>query len=262
MKNKLVWVQESLIPYQNALIDHPLYSSLKRKEDIAIFMQQHIFAVWDFMNLLKTIQQQLTCVTVPWLPSDFPDASRFINEIVLEEESDTINGVVTSHFSFYRQALATLSSSPLLIDALLDAFKQGVSYKEAIQIPELPSPIQSFLSVTESCISSSLLETVTAFTFGREVLVPTMFQPIVNQADMMKDEGISLFMTYLNRHIELDGDEHGPLSLEMIRELCGEDDEKWNDVLMIAQFALKQRINLWDEIAQEIKEKKSAYAMA
>lgn len=40
---------------------------------------------------------------------------------------------------------------------------------------------------------------------------------------------------YLERHIELDGNEYEPLTLEMICELCNYNKNKWNEVLVISK---------------------------
>ena len=96
-----------------------------------------------------------------------------------------------------------------------------------------------------------------AFTFGREDVIPDMFLEIVSQSQTQNNEQTyGKLLYYLNRHIELDGDEHGPISLKMVAELCGEDDTKWNDVLETAKAALKFRLKLWNHITNAILESK------
>ena len=107
----------------------------------------------------------------------------------------------------------------------------------------------SFNSIREGkphCIAA-------AFTFGREDVIPDMFLEIIQQSQTSPDDGrYSKLLYYLNRHIELDGDEHGPISLKMVENLCGDDNTKWMEALITAKSALQQRIGLWSLISTAI----------
>ena len=59
---------------------------------------------------------------------------------------------------------------------------------------------------------------------------------------------------YFERHIELDADEHGPMAMQMITELC-DTETKWKEVKEISIQALEKRIGLWDAIETEMKQK-------
>jgi len=70
-------------------------------------MEHHIYAVWDFMSLLKALQAAVAPAQSPWMPSSRPELRRFINEIVLGEECDEYNVAgmrrFISHFELYCQ---------------------------------------------------------------------------------------------------------------------------------------------------------------
>lgn len=252
---EITTLEQELKPLRATLQNHPLYQRLNRLEDVASFMELHVYAVWDFMSLLKALQQELSCVSLPWLPPKYPNLSRFINEIVLGEESDIdVNGQAISHYQMYIKAMKEVGANTEVIKSFLNEIALGTPIKEVITKSNIPQAVKSFLHFTFNTIATKKPHLVAAaFTFGREDLIPDMFIEIVGKAEKENATTYPLFMYYLNRHIEIDGDEHGPLSLKMVQELCGEDPLKWEAASRVAKEALKVRITLWDTIEAHIK---------
>jgi hypothetical protein len=251
-------VENALKPLRESLNSHKLYSDLASVKDIKTFMEQHVFAVWDFMSLLKALQNHLTNTSVPWTPVKHASTARFINEIVLGEESD-INeiGEPKSHYEMYLDAMQQIGASTDEIKAFVLKIEQGASIPEAISILTLPKETQAFVEFTFQTIATNAPHKIAAaFTFGREDVIPDMFFQIIKQSEQNNKGSYSKLTYYLERHIELDGDEHGPLSLKMVQELCGTDQTKWAEVLEVAKDALKYRIALWDGISSLISANK------
>ena len=80
-----------------------------------------------------------------------------------------------------------------------------------------------------------------------------MFTAILKnfQANLPETD-LSKLIYYFERHIELDADEHGPMAMKMITELCGINAQKWSDVEEVSILALEKRIGLWDAIEETI----------
>lgn len=246
-------IESQLTPLRKRLKEHSLYEQLKSVDDIRVFMSMHVFAVWDFMSLLKALQIQLTTTTVPWRPRPKASLARFINEIVHAEESD-INekGEPKSHFEMYLDSMHQIDSDPTEINHLIKGLEKGESIHSIIDALYIEPCVKEFMQFTFKVIESGKSHCIAAaFTFGREDLIPDMFIEILKQADA-KNTKFNKLTYYLDRHIELDGDEHGPLSLRMVEELCENDPKKIEDVLQVSKEALEHRINLWDGIKEKI----------
>jgi Protein of unknown function (DUF3050) len=245
---------ERLRPLYDRLASHPLYASFETVEDLHVFMEAHVFAVWDFMSLLKSLQRGLTCVEVPWIPGRFAASRRLVNEIVLGEESDVYGTEAVSHFELYLRAMRECGASTTAMETLIAALRDGIVWERALTMSGAPAAAQRFVRATFAVIESGKLHaTAAAFTFGREDLIPDMFRGFIrDQNDRLRGR-LELMRWYMERHIEVDGEEHGPMSLQMIAELCGEDELKWREATEAAETALRARILLWDGIAESLK---------
>ncbi|WP_196885716.1 DUF3050 domain-containing protein [Aureivirga sp. CE67] len=252
--NYLEDLEKELAPYRKQLIEHSLYQNIKTIEDVQTFMEYHVYAVWDFMSLLKSLQNLLTCTTIPWTPKGNPITRRFINEIVLGEETDVDSDKnPVSHYEMYLDAMLEIKASTASIVQFVKEIQNGATYTEAATSVNLDSTVLDFLDFTFDTIKSQKSHVIAAvFTFGREDLIPDMFTEIVKNIGSETNISIEKLIYYLERHIELDGDEHGPMSLQMISELCIEDATKWQEVKEASIIALQKRIQLWDAIEKSI----------
>jgi hypothetical protein len=244
----LTTLLEQTRPLKQQLQSHPLYSSITTIADVRRFMETHVFAVWDFMSLLKALQRGITCVAVPWIPTEHP-AARLINEIVRDEESDLgRSGEPVSHFELYRSAMMECGSDTSCIDRFLKLLGRGCPVTLALEIAGVPAGACEFVKATFRVISTGQLHQIAAaFAFGREDLIPEMFSAIIHE---MKHDipGLETFHYYLDRHIQLDGDEHAPHAHNMVSELCGTDPARWQEAISAANEALLARIHLWDSL--------------
>lgn len=228
---------------------HPLYGAVRTPAALRVFAEHHVFAVWDFMSLLKSLQRSLTCVTVPWMPPASGRIARLINEIVLGEESDTVpNGDATSHFELYRGAMNEVGASTASIDRFLALVSQGGSLSAALTRAQAPAPVVPFVRTTFEIIETGQTHAIAAaFALGREDLVPQMFTRVASQGQMLRATHPQFFY-YLDRHIEVDGDTHGPLAHEMLELLCAGDARRAAEAEEAVVRALQARLDLWDGI--------------
>ena len=251
-------ISQNLEPLKNKLRTHSLYNSIESIDDLKIFTNAHVYAVWDFMSLLKFLQINLTTISVPWYPTKNTSTAKLINEIVAGEETDeNEDGKAMSHFEMYLDSIESFGVKTDLILKNINSLNSLDTIHNEIEKLEIKDYVKDFLKFTFSVINRGKIHEVAAvFTFGREDLIPDMFMPLLEGINSKNNE-LNKLIYYFKRHIEVDGDMHGPMSMEMLRYLCNNDEEKISEAESISEKALLSRISLWDGIENEIKTKKN-----
>ncbi|KPG90197.1 mangotoxin biosynthesis-involved protein MgoB [Pseudomonas sp. RIT-PI-q] len=240
---------------KSQLGSHPIFSEIHSLSVLQRFMESHVFAVWDFMSLTKRLQQELTCVQLPWLPPTDPQAARLINEIVLGEESDDrpAQGHY-SHFELYLDAMREVGASTVAVERFVALQKEGVSYDVALQSVDVdPAAAQFVRQTLHTALHAPGHSVAAAFLHGRESVIPQMFQRILD------DWGIGIeqappFRYYLERHIEVDAEAHGPAAEKLLARLIDGDPQREEDVYASAIAAVESRIALGDGLRLSMSE--------
>ena len=252
------YIEGKIKSHRDKLLNHRLYSNIERIEDLQIFTENHIYAVWDFMSLLKALQIKLTCTKTPWVPNNNSQTAYLINEIVLAEETDVNQlGERKSHYELYIDAMIDIGAKIEFPTKNINEIASSKNVFASIDNLELHKNIKEFLRFTFSVIEEGKPHKIAAiFTFGRENLIPNMFNEILREFEKnIKDKDISKLIYYFERHIELDEDEHGPMALEMVSMLAENDQKKWDEIEKISIEALEKRILLWDAINDQLEKK-------
>jgi len=238
-------------PARDRVVGHPLYAALQSHEAIVTFMEHHVFAVWDFMSLLKSLQRNLTCVEVPWVPSGPTGSRRLINDIVLVEESDELRGGFISHFELYLEGMTEAGADRTTVDRFIGLLRAGTPVPRAMTEAGVPAPAAEFVALTWHLIDTAPVHCqAAAFAFGREDLIPDMFQQVVKVNEQVGQ--LDTFVDYLARHIEVDGEQHTPMAMQMVTDLCGDDETRWNECADTINLALNARVRLWSGILAQI----------
>jgi hypothetical protein len=247
-------LRQTITPHREALLHHPIHDEVHSLERLREFMQIHVFAVWDFMSLVKRLQGEVTCQKLPWLPPTRIQVARFANEVVLGEESDLgPDGKPASHFELYLRAMDEIGADTRVIRGFIRKLAQGQRWEAALTGLGVAPGTTDFVNDTLRCaIHGSVVEVASYFLFGREDVIPEMFKRPLCLWGNGKTE-VPHFAYYLERHIELDGESHGPWAQEMLMALAAQNENSWAQATSAAERAITSRIKLWDSVLAHLK---------
>lgn len=250
------FVNEKNHSIRNRLLNHSLYMQVNHIEHLREFMRNHVFAVWDFMSLLKRLQREVAGNDLPWFPPVDKELSRFVNEIVLGEECDEDGtGGYVSHFHLYLDAMSEIDADSNPMQMFLSELKNKKDSQSAFENIEIPEETRCFVTYNlRLAMEAEPHKVAAAFCYGREDIIPGMFQRLVETLQS-EQQDVDKLRYYLNRHIELDGDLHGPLSHRLVFQLCQNDPQKIEEAAETAYQSLEMRIQLWDGVLKSIEKK-------
>lgn len=249
-----VVVTPQMLDLRSRLERHPVFDAITDMESLRAFMQVHVFAVWDFMSLAKRLQRDLTCVTLPWMPPADPAAARLINDIILAEESDVdAHGQPASHLDLYLVAMRDVGASTAMFEVFLGSLRAGMALDDAFEAAGVPRFVRRFVGHTlDTCQQGTTVQAMASFFYGRENVIPGMFQGLLDRWGLSSAQAPG-FVYYLQRHIELDGDNHGPAASRMISAALGRSPDALEEARRAARDALVARHDLWDGTAELLR---------
>src|SRR5467141_1131119 len=238
------------------LTRHPIYESIETVQHLRCFMEHHIYAVWDFMSLLKALQAAVAPAQTPWMPTSRPELRRVINQVVLGEECDEYNVAGTtrfiSHFELYLLSMEEVRADTRPIRQFISVVNEN-GVEAALGLPIVPRPAIKFVQSTFQFIREQKDHcTASAFAFGREDLIPAMFGALVERMKISEVMAPN-FHYYLKRHTQLDAETHGPLALQLVTALCGKNDHREQEAMNAAERALEARIVFWNGVEAAVK---------
>jgi len=241
---------------------HPVYAAVKNSADLRAFMNVHVFAVWDFMSLVKALQFKFAPLSVPWVPPKSRLAARIINSIVLGEETDSFPELKQltghehmSHAELYIRAMTDLGADTKPFARLIANVEQGKELFAGLEVdPIVEGFVRQTLGYCRKEVPAHVL--ASAFLYGREDPIPDMFRRVLD-ALPDTDPSTQLLRVYMLRHIHVDEGEHGPQAQQLLEELCGVDESKWEAVAVTAIEAIQARMRLWDAALKAITNKRS-----
>jgi hypothetical protein len=239
----------------SSLAAHPLYATLRDRGALCIFMEHHVYAVWDFMSLVKALQARIAPTSVPWRPPSHPDLARMINQMVLDEESD--HGLApqstgfASHFEGYCLAMTEIGARTDPVRRFIDSLRSS-DLESAMETAGVPDAARRFVRVTlRQSREARTHELAAVLAYGRESVLPDMFESIMAGIEG-RPQTTCLLKRYLQRHVALDGGEHGALAVRLVDEFCAGEPLRREQAMAAASEALNARLLFWNTIHRAI----------
>lgn len=233
--------------YFQLLDDHPIYDRLVGRGPIQAFMEAHVFCVFGYQQLLRSIHRDLMGVSQTLHNEAFKEAFRIMHEIVLEEELDfSDEGRIVSHLELYLEAMREMDCDLSWVFGFLDDWERHVPPLEALGRSGFPDSIKEFGAFIFSSLNRPLHEKATIFFYEGEPYIPDRFlYHLELQTEALP---LSLWLDYWERHIEGVKKPGFSAAGRLVEILCAKDPKLNHEAERAAEEVLKKRKKLFDAL--------------
>ncbi|RMU60217.1 hypothetical protein ALP29_201803 [Pseudomonas syringae pv. avii] len=170
-----------------------------------------------------------------------------------EESDDRLGHGHYSHFELYLDAMREIGASTAQIERFIELQKQGVHYATALQQVNAGQAASAFVTHTlDTALHAPAHSVAAAFLHGRESVIPLMFQGILDDWGITVEQAPT-FRYYLERHIEVDSEDHGPAAEQLLARLVAGDAQRETEVYQAAIAAVESRVQLWDTLRMSMR---------
>lgn len=244
-------LETTIQPLIDQIIHHPLFPAITTLEMLARFSEYHVYAVWDFIVLLKSLQDKLAPIQPLWLPPSNYLGCHLVNSMVTEEESDALpDGRYLSHFDLYIEAMQQSGADISAVLQFLADIRKYLPFEQILKQDYIPAAAKQFIHDTFSLLHKPVHITAASFAYAREAITSGMFTPILQQ--LQHTPQACRFAEYFQRHIDLDGGKHSDQAKLLVGSLCGSDPQKWQEATDTAIFSLNSRLRFLTQIAEQL----------
>ena len=162
---------------------------------------------------------------------------------------------------YFLNMLENGKSWPKALETLNPRKKKNL-FSNQKKIPYAPHQALEFTRSTLEICEGPLNRRIAAFTLGRETVLPNLFQKTLQLLATVHTQSesrcdLSMLKYYLDRHIELDGDSHGPMCAKLFDRYCLKDAATRSDTFYTLCEVLDQRIALWDAVESLMAENRA-----
>jgi radical SAM protein with 4Fe4S-binding SPASM domain len=223
---------------REAVVSHGVYAAASSPAVLRAFMESHVFAVWDFLALLRRLRGEISQ----------PASSGYLEEVLRAEESDLWeDGRSASHLDRYLEAMEEVGADTALFRAFQSRLAAGDAPDVALEAVGAPWPVRHFVSDTLSWASNGdLAEVAAVYLYSREDVLPEIYQRLLTVCEGQGEA--SRLVEYLERHLARYGEDTASQAKHIMDQITGQDPKVWDRAALAAERALLARKALWDGI--------------
>lgn len=232
-------------------VEHPIFPRLKSLEAVKVFMEHHIWCVWDFMYLAKSVHSSLSGRGA-WSPSPCPETLADFNDILATEETDIgPTGKLGSHFEFFVEAMEQAGADTIPVRAFQRQVELGEAPLLAMRKSKAPTSAIQFVSATMNDASGPTHIRAASFCLAREDLVPRLLRRLRRYVPWNHPR-LEMLKWYVDRHIELDTVHHGPTGRRILAAVIAGDSNRRAEASAAAELAIAARVKYLDAILRSL----------